>query len=69
MWKEESLISIERSEDWWVEAVIREEGKKYWRSVFVYASCDDHIRKSQLERLSGVLPADSSSWIVIVGNQ
>ncbi|GAA0170009.1 hypothetical protein LIER_40868 [Lithospermum erythrorhizon] len=65
MWKEESLISIEHSAEWWVEAVVREERKNDWMSVFVYASCDYHVQKSQLDRLRGVVSPDSASWIVM----
>ncbi|GAA0143651.1 hypothetical protein LIER_35781 [Lithospermum erythrorhizon] len=37
----ESLIAVERSAEWWVEACVREEGKKEWKGFFVYASCED----------------------------
>ncbi|GAA0144864.1 hypothetical protein LIER_36027 [Lithospermum erythrorhizon] len=44
-------VQIARSSDWFVEVRLNENGKKIWRCVFVYANCEDIIRKAQLVEL------------------
>ncbi|GAA0166977.1 hypothetical protein LIER_40288 [Lithospermum erythrorhizon] len=65
MWKDEALLKVGRHSEWWVETRVFEEGKKAWDCFFIYAICEDHIRKAQFERLCSLLPTDASTWVMV----
>ncbi|GAA0170411.1 hypothetical protein LIER_40953 [Lithospermum erythrorhizon] len=62
MWHNEEDVEIMQWEEWFVQIQISENGKSKWSGVFVYASCDDNVRKSQLARLKRIREEVVGSW-------
>ncbi|GAA0174939.1 hypothetical protein LIER_41822 [Lithospermum erythrorhizon] len=62
MWRKEFLVTINKVESWCIHAIIAEEGIAKWKRCFVYASCEDEIRKNQWKILLRCNPGDDSGW-------
>ncbi|GAA0152561.1 hypothetical protein LIER_11011 [Lithospermum erythrorhizon] len=56
MWKDVDLVKIQSSSSWFVEICVHELGSPSWRGCFVYASCEDGVRRLQLKAACYHLP-------------
>ncbi|GAA0167534.1 hypothetical protein LIER_22447 [Lithospermum erythrorhizon] len=65
MWHREEDVRIVQWDEWFVQVELSENGQRQWRCVFVYASCEDGVRKTQLEVLKSLKEGVRGSWCVI----
>ncbi|GAA0184785.1 hypothetical protein LIER_32073 [Lithospermum erythrorhizon] len=56
MWKDQSLVTVEKAEELCVEILVKDEGKRPWNCFFTYASCEDNIRLEQFRLMCSFIP-------------
>ncbi|GAA0168126.1 hypothetical protein LIER_43812 [Lithospermum erythrorhizon] len=67
MWNKEKDVQIENFSDWYIGVHFNENGKRKWLCMFIYANCDDSLRKAQFEVFRILIPDDDSGWC-LMGN-